>query len=234
MPAAPFVRDPLSLLEIGDQHASLAGADLASRDPPEARWRRARLVNDLIVVGDLRTEAVIEAMRRVPRHLFVPPVEEPFAYENSPLPIGHGQTISQPAIIAMMTEALELTGLERVRVPELSARAEERLRRLGFERVEVRAGDGYEGWRDRAPFDRVVLTAAPPEVPQALVEQLADGGILIAPVGASGYQELLRGRKVRGRMLYEHLGAVAFVPMVRGPSPRPFGAAGEEDEGAWI
>jgi protein-L-isoaspartate(D-aspartate) O-methyltransferase len=262
MPAAPFVRDPLSLLEIGNEHAARPGAERGSLDPPEARRRRARLVEALIVAGDLRTEPVIEAMRRVPRHLFVPGVEEPFAYENIPLPIGLGQTISQPAIIAMMTELLELTGLERVleigtgsgyqtailsllaqevlsmeRVPDLAADAEARLRRLGFERVTVRVGDGYEGWPERAPFDRILLTAAPHEVPRALVDQLADGGLLVAPVGGAGYQELLRGRKVHGRLRCDHLGGVAFVPMIRGPSPRledETGAlAGEEDEGLW-
>jgi protein-L-isoaspartate(D-aspartate) O-methyltransferase len=207
-------------------------------DPPEARALRTALVQGLtLVVGDAR---VLDAMRAVPRHLFVPeaPLEE--AYADAPAPIGHGQTISQPSVVAIMTSALALTGSERVLeigtgsgyqaavlsllasdvysveiVPELAERARRTLRSLGHANVHVRDGDGYEGWPDEAPFDRILLTAAPGEVPRALFDQLAVGGILVAPVGAEAHeQRLLRYRKQAGRLLREALGDVAFVPMV--------------------
>lgn len=208
-------------------------------DPPELRERRGRLVDALVALGDARSAPVIEALRAVPRHLFVPAVEVGAAYDNHPLAIGHQQTISQPSVVAMMTEALELTGQERVlevgtgsgyqtavlsllarevcsieRVPALARAAQERLRRLGFDRVELRVGDGYAGWPERAPFDRIVLTAAPEEIPRALVDQLAEGGVMVAPVGGQAGQELIRARKIDGRLRSESLGMVWFVPML--------------------
>jgi protein-L-isoaspartate(D-aspartate) O-methyltransferase len=181
-------------------------------------------------------------MERVPRHLFVPGVSLQRAYANYPAPIGYGQTISQPTVVAIMTEALDLTGRERVLeigtgsgyqaailsllasavysieiVPELAEDARLRLLRMGYANVHVRAGDGYKGWPERAPFERILVTAAPDEVPQTLLDQLAEGGVLVTPVGPSGTsQRLLRYRKVRGRTSSEDLGGVRFVPMVRG------------------
>lgn len=227
-----------------------ATAGSASRAPPEpiagdsdeARGMRLRLVAKLSREGYVRSERVTDAMRRVPRHLFVPGASLEAAYANMPVPIGDGQTISQPAVVGTMTQALELGGGERVLeigtgsgyqaavlavlsarvftieiVPRLGDTARERLARLGYANVEVRVGDGYRGWPEQAPFDRILLTAAPPEVPQALVDQLAEGGILVAPVGPEGTtQRLLRVRKERGRITREDLGLVMFVPMVRG------------------
>jgi protein-L-isoaspartate(D-aspartate) O-methyltransferase len=209
-------------------------------DSPEARARRDALVSSLEPV--VRSEHVLEAMRRVPRHLFAPNLPLARAYDDSPQPIGHDQTISQPSVVAIMTEALELRGGERVLeigtgsgyqaavlsvlanevrsieiVPELGEAARKRLTDLGYANVYVRIGDGYRGWPEHAPFDRILLTAAPDEIPKALLDQLAEGGVLVAPVGvqAAFAQRLIRVRKSGGRLSTEDLGAVKFVPMVR-------------------
>ena len=209
-------------------------------DPDLARAYRAELVRSLALeIGDAR---VLEAMARVPRHLFVPGVSLARAYEDEPAPIGFDQTISQPTVVAWMSSALELRGRERVLeigtgsgyqaavlsvlsadvytielVPQLAADADERLRRLGYANVHVRAGDGYAGWPEHAPFDRVIVTAAPERVPAALFEQLADGGVLVAPVGGERReQKLVRYRKRGGHVEAQDLGYVRFVPMVHG------------------
>jgi protein-L-isoaspartate(D-aspartate) O-methyltransferase len=222
-----------------------AAPALRELDPPEAQHRRDRLFDEIArrepwdgVRWDSR---VLDVMRRVPRHLFVPKASLDGAYRDAPHAIGLGQTISQPTIVAMMTQALELRGDERVleigtgsgyqaavlaRMTKqvysielhapLADAARDRLAELGFANVEVRAGDGYAGWLEHAPFDRIILTAAPDELPKALVEQLAEGGILVAPVGPEGQvQRLLRYRKVAGKLVQEDLGGVLFVPMVK-------------------
>lgn len=215
-------------------------------DPPEAQQRRARLVDDIERrdpwEGVRWDERVIEVMREVPRHLFVPQADLGAAYRDAPHPIGLGQTISQPTVVAMMTQALDLHGTERVLEigtgsgyraailgkmakevysieihEELAMEAKARLAKLGYANVVVRAGDGYAGWPEHAPFDRIVLTAAPDELPKALVEQLAEGGVIVAPVGPEGWmQRLIRYRKVKGKLVEEDLGGVMFVPMVKG------------------
>ncbi|MBL8741979.1 MAG: protein-L-isoaspartate(D-aspartate) O-methyltransferase [Myxococcales bacterium] len=184
---------------------------------------------------------VIDTMREVPRHQFAPGLSLAHAYDDRPMPIGFGQTISQPSMVAIMTQALHLTGRERVLeigtgsgyqaavlsklardvysieiVEDLGNAASTRLRELGYANVHVRIGDGYRGWPEHAPFDRIVLTAAPPEVPDALIEQLAEDGTLLAPVGDSPAQSLLRLRKRAGKIEIENLGPVRFVPMVPG------------------
>jgi protein-L-isoaspartate(D-aspartate) O-methyltransferase len=217
-----------------------AAADPPPVDSPRARALRERLVSTLIVEGDLPEGRVAEVLRRVPRHAFVPDVSLDEAYANRPLPIGFEQTISQPAVVAMMTEALELSPHHRVLeigtgsgyqaailgvlsrevftvelVPELAERSRRRLADLGYSNVHVRAGDGYQGWPEHAPFDRIIVTAAPPALPQALVDQLALGGVLVVPVGPRALdQQLLRYRKLDGGLRVEDLGPVAFVPMV--------------------
>lgn len=206
-------------------------------DPPRARVARERLVSRIASEHPL-SPRVFEAMRNVPRHLFVDvPLEE--AYLDLPLPIGWDQTISQPSIVAVMSQALELEGTERVLeigtgsgyqaavlsrlaahvdsmeiVAPLARAAEMRLEALGCVNVDVRVSDGYLGWPERAPYDRIVLTAAPPSVPQALRDQLADCGILVAPVGQST-QRLVRWQKQNDAFV-EDLGPVIFVPMVHG------------------
>jgi protein-L-isoaspartate(D-aspartate) O-methyltransferase len=185
---------------------------------------------------------VLETLERVPRHLFMPAASLGEAYRDEPFPIGYGQTISQPTIVALMTDALDVESEHRVLeigtgsgyqaavlsalvsevysieiVAELGNGARDRLKQLGYENVRVRVGDGYKGWPDAAPFDRILLTAAPPEVPEALVRQLEEGGLLVAPVGeAGGVQTLYRYRKTGGKLDAQDLGSVRFVPMVEG------------------
>jgi protein-L-isoaspartate(D-aspartate) O-methyltransferase len=208
-------------------------------DGPEARALRAHLVSYLIESGDLRSEAVRRALLRVPRHLFVPrgePLEE--AYANRPLPIGRGQTISQPAVVAIMTEALALGGDERVLeigtgsgyqaavlselarevysveiLADLARTSASRLAELGYANVHVRHGDGAAGWPAHAPFDRILATAAAPAIPDAWMDQLSAGGILVAPVGEEE-QRLLRVRKGTPDSIVEDLGPVRFVPVL--------------------
>lgn len=217
-------------------------------EPPrfeERREERHRMVARHIAraslgapaVGD---RAVQEAMRRVPRHLFVPPRERPNAYQNRPLPIGEGQTISQPYIVALMTELLELKEGERVleigtgsgyqaavlceitpRVSSieilepLAAVARERLQGLGYSPVEVRQGDGYYGWGDRAPFDGIIVTCAAGHVPPPLVQQLKPGGRMVIPVGPPyATQRLMVVTKDEGGEVRTHsVMPVRFVPM---------------------
>jgi protein-L-isoaspartate(D-aspartate) O-methyltransferase len=184
---------------------------------------------------------VLAALRAIPRHRFYDAPSIADAYLDRPRPIGWGQTISQPAVVGLMTQALLLTGEERVLeigtgsgyqaavlsrlsrevfsieiLAPLGDRARQRLAAMGYANVTVRIGDGYQGWPEHAPFDRILLTAAPPSVPPALVAQLAEGGILVAPVGEGRMQRLLRLRKKDGAVTEEDLGAVAFVPMVEG------------------
>ena len=220
--------------------------DAGPGDSLEARRARALLVHRIRTFdqpwGDPEgwDESVLEAMAKTPRHLFMPDAHLELAYRDAPYPIGHGQTISQPTIVALMTNALELSGDETVLeigtgsgyqaavlshlvkrlytieiVAELGREAKERLARLGYDNVEVRIGDGYAGWPEHAPFDRILLTAAPPTMPAALVEQLAEGGSIVAPVGDVD-QDLVRWTKRSGRLEKENLGAVRFVPMVPG------------------
>lgn len=209
-------------------------------DPPEARQIRSNLVATIATAYDIQDPRVLEALRDVPRHWFTPGMSLDVAYGNYPLPIGHEQTISQPAIVAVMTQALELTGQERVLeigtgsgyqaavlsmlarevysvelVEALGKVAQYRLSSFGFHNVVTRIGNGYQGWPELAPFDRILLTAAPEELPKALVEQLADGGVLVAPVGPMRFGQILyRLRKRDQTISKEDLGDVRFVPMV--------------------
>lgn len=189
-------------------------------------------------------EEVMAAMANVPRHLFVPSLEGWLAYLNRPLGIGHGQTISQPYIVALMTDLLDLRPSDRVleigtgsgyqaavlsrlcarvysieAVPELAETARSRLARLGFANIEVRQGNGFDGWPEAAPFDAIIITAAPREVPKALAVQLPLGGRLVVPVGdAGGSQILYRAVKIAdGELRMERVLPVAFVPMVHPP-----------------
>jgi protein-L-isoaspartate(D-aspartate) O-methyltransferase len=178
-------------------------------------------------------------MRRVERHRFVPAAARDAAYGDQPLPIGHGQTISQPYIVALMTELARVGPGARVLevgtgsgyqaavlsllakevysieiVAPLAAEAGLRLAALGYANVEVRAGDGYRGWPDRAPFDAILVTAAPPEIPRPLLDQLAVGGRLVAPVGAEwGVQELVVVERTPAGLKRRAVAPVRFVPM---------------------
>jgi protein-L-isoaspartate(D-aspartate) O-methyltransferase len=210
-----------------------------THDGEEAGLARARedMVATQIASRGVRDPKTLAAMRKVARHLFVPPAAVGQAYEDYPLPIGHGQTISQPYIVGYMTDALELKGGETVLevgtgsgyqaavLAEIAARvftieivaplAEEaaaRLKRLGYGNVEVRAGDGYLGWPEAAPFDAIVLTAAAPHIPEPLKQQLKDGGRLVLPVG-DDWQELVVVTRKGDRFDEKRVLPVRFVPM---------------------
>ena len=196
------------------------------------------MVEQQIVARGVKDARVLAAMRAVPRHLFVPSTEAARAYEDHPLPIGSGQTISQPYVVAFMTEQLKLTGREKVleigtgsgyqtavlaslaaRVfsieirPELAASAAERLRTLGIQNVEVRAADGYRGWPEQGPFDAILVTAAPETIPPPLLAQLAPGGRMVIPVGGF-YQELKVIEKTPTGIIESSVLPVRFVPFV--------------------
>jgi protein-L-isoaspartate(D-aspartate) O-methyltransferase len=216
---------------------------LAQADPFAAE--RARMVREQIEARGVRNPEVLRVMRATPRHVFMPASVRAQAYEDHPVPIGHGATISQPYIVAWMTELLEPARQHRVLevgtgsgyqaavlsplvkhiytieiVPELARSAKAALEARGYKNVTVRTGDGYQGWPEEAPFDRIVVTAAPPEIPKSLLEQLAPGGRLVAPVGSTPFtQELLVVDKTpQGQIRRRSVGGVAFVPMV--PAPR--------------
>lgn len=200
--------------------------------------QRDAMVREQIEARGVRDPRVLAALRRVPRERFVLPDATSLAYQDSPLTIGHGQTISQPYIVAVMSEAaaigpddvvLEIgTGSayqaavlgELARavytieiIPELATRAQTTLQSLGYTNVTVRLGDGYAGWPEHAPFDAIVVTAAPPEVPAALKSQLKVGGRLVVPVGV-GDQDLLVVERTADGFTEKHLMGVRFVPMV--------------------
>lgn len=206
----------------------------------EAHADRLREELVAIVSRAVHDPRVLDVMREMPRHLFAPSYSYDEAYGDFPLPIGHGATISQPTIVGLMSEALELRGHERILevgtgsgyqsavlsklarevdtievVPELAARARYILDRLGCDNVHVHIGDGWRGIPERAPFDRIVVTAAPDVMPDALIDQLAEGGLLVVPIGPqTSEQRLERHRKRRDVLVREDLGAVRFVPMV--------------------
>lgn len=204
---------------------------------------RADMVTRQIADRGVRDERVLTAMRKVPRHEFVPDSEKRHAYRDSPLPIGAGQTISQPYIVALMTElarpekshrVLEVgTGsgyqaavlaeiVEHVYTIEIEAdlaqRASEVLRALGYENITVRTGDGYAGWEEHAPFDIIIVTAAPDHIPQPLIDQLKPGGRMVVPVGPTYATQELRvlEKDATGRVVIRDVAPVRFVPLRRG------------------
>jgi len=214
------------------------GCHMQNATPPDA-WAEARerMVREQIAGRGILDPRVLAAVAHVPRHELVPVEMREQAYEDRPLPIGRGQTISQPYVVAYMTEQLRLRGDERVLevgtgsgyqaavlaelarevysieiVPELGERARADLARLGYSNVHVRVGDGYRGWPEHAPFDAIIVTAAPGHVPQPLIDQLAVGGRLVLPVG-DFEQELLRIERDATGIRREHLIGVRFVPM---------------------
>ena len=201
---------------------------------------RELMVKNQIEARGVSDERVLSAMRKVERHRFVPGQHIASTYEDHPLPIGHGQTISQPYIVALMTELCELSGNEKVLeigtgsgyqaavlsllakeiysieiVEPLGKSARQKLTELGYNNVEVRIGDGYQGWPEKAPFNVIILTASPPKIPQSLIDQLADGGILVAPEGDYA-QELVKITKKNGKITKRTITYVRFVPMIRG------------------
>lgn len=206
-------------------------------NPQPRQIERDRMVREQIIARGVTDTRVIEALSRVPRHEFVPESEVEEAYEDHPLPIGFGQTISQPYIVAFMTEALTLQPHDRVLeigtgsgyqaavlskmvdkvfsieiVEPLASRARETLQKLALTNVAVRAGDGYQGWPEEGPFDAIILTAAPQHIPQPLLDQLAMGGRLVLPLGGI-VQKLMLMKRTQDGWQKEELLPVAFVPM---------------------
>jgi len=226
--------------------STLGGCDMEPArlpDPAEEvafATARARMVHEQIAARGITDARVLTAMTRVPRHEFVPASQRPLAYEDGPLPIGHGQTISQPYVVAFMTAALNPQPSDRVLeigtgsgyqaavlsglvaevysvelVASLAQRARADLQRLGYGNVQVRCGDGYLGWPEAAPFDAVIGTCAPEQVPKVLVDQLKVGGRMILPVGPQGGgQELILLRKTTSGLERQAVMPVRFVPMV--------------------
>jgi len=206
----------------------------------EERFTRQRhlMVTRQIEARQLRDPRLLAAMRAVPRHLFIPPIERDIAYEDRPVAIGERQTISQPYIVALMTDLLKLQGDERVleigtgsgyqaavlarmcahvytieRHGSLAQRARQVLDEIGIENVSVRHGDGSRGWPEEAPFNGIMVTAAAPVVPEPLLTQLADGGRMVIPVGGAGMQQLELWRREGGKTILNVIAPVSFVPL---------------------
>jgi len=205
---------------------------------PEFSAQREQMVQRQIIWRDITDVRLLEALRQVPRHEFVPERFYPSAYEDSPVPIGFGQTVSQPYIVAFMLERLQLRGLESVLevgtgsgyqaallahlcdevysleiIPELAHRAENLLERLGFTNVSVHCGDGYLGWPAPTYFDRIIVSAAPNHVPERLLEQLAPNGIMILPLGEEEQRLMIITKDDEGAIMRQESVAVKFVPM---------------------
>jgi protein-L-isoaspartate(D-aspartate) O-methyltransferase len=226
----PFEQSPGT----SSDRASLAGQDGFAA-------QRVEMVERQIAARGVEDRRVLAAMTAVPRHEFVPSAEVERAYSDGPLPIGFGQTISQPYIVALMTELAQVRQGDKVLeigtgsgyqaavlaeltdrvysveiVPELARGAAERLRRAGYTSARVRDADGYFGWERHAPFDAILVTAAPDHVPPPLIRQLREGGRMVIPVGQPGsYQTLWRIRKTGGTVVSENVTGVAFVPLTR-------------------
>ncbi len=203
---------------------------------------RGEMVDRLIAFGYLKDPRVAEAMKKVPRHLFVPEDVRRYSYDDAPLPIGEGQTISAPHMVAMMCDHLELEENHKVlevgggsgyhacviahivkkgivisieRMEKLAEKARENLLKAGCSRVKIIVGDGTEGYPPEAPYDRIFVTAGAPRVPEPLIEQLKEGGRLLIPVGSRYTQELLKIDKLpSGRLVKKRVGGCAFVPLI--------------------
>jgi protein-L-isoaspartate(D-aspartate) O-methyltransferase len=235
---------PLCLLSCAaEKLPRAADAPQAGGSADEFQEQRRRMVERQIRARGIKNRAVLEAMMKVPRHRFVPAAQRSSAYEDHPLPIGFGQTISQPYIVAYMTEAVEISASQKVLeigtgsgyqaailgelakqvytieiIPELADRARQTLAELGYQNIQVKTGNGYEGWAEHAPYDGIVVTAAPDQIPQALVNQLAVQGKMVIPVGTS-YQEMVIITKTREGVTEKRTIPVRFVPMTGKPSP---------------
>jgi protein-L-isoaspartate(D-aspartate) O-methyltransferase len=197
------------------------------------------MVKTQLIPRGIKDERVLNAMKKVPRHLFIDESMQHKAYDDMALPIGEGQTISQPYMVAVMTQLLELKGNEKVleigtgsgyqaailaelaeevysveRVTALAIKAEERFHSLGYNNILVKTGDGTLGWPEEAPFDRIIITAGTPKIPEPLIEQLSEKGVIIAPVGERFSQQLLKVRKSKGKLLEDYHTPCVFVPLI--------------------
>jgi protein-L-isoaspartate(D-aspartate) O-methyltransferase len=217
----------------------IGACQTSNRSQPESyEEARQRMVANQIEARGIIDASVIRAMLTVRREEFIPKEYRHYAYIDSPVPIGHGQTISQPYIVALMTEELSLSSADKVLeigtgsgyqaavlskiakevytveiVEPLGLEAEKRLKALGYTNVHVRIGDGYEGWAEYAPYDRIIVTCAPTDIPEPLKEQLKVGGIMIIPVGSAGFQNLVRVKRYETGFRTEKIIPVSFVPL---------------------
>jgi len=206
--------------------------------------RRQAMIEQQIVKRGIRNPALLRAISDTPRHLFVPIALRGSAYEDRPLPIGHGQTISQPYIVASMTDLLDPRPTDKILeigtgsgyqaailarlaghvysieiVDALAKQAAQILRDQHLDNITIRTGDGYQGWPEQAPFDKIILTAAPPEVPSVLLPQLKPGGRLIAPIGTQWQELVVFDKDAQGKIKQRNVYPVVFVPMVPGRKP---------------
>jgi protein-L-isoaspartate(D-aspartate) O-methyltransferase len=229
-----FMRIALGCLIV----AVVAGASCQRRPVERYDDARKRMVEKQIIARGIEDDRVIQAMLKVPRHRFVPEKYRHYAYSDTPVPIGHDQTISQPYIVALMTERLNLSSADRVLeigtgsgyqaailaeiakevytieiIEPLGRSAGQLLEDMGYDNIEVMVGDGYLGWPENAPFDRIIVTCAPTEIPEPLLEQLKEGGIMMIPVGTAGFQYLYRVKKYMGEPETEEVIPVSFVPL---------------------
>lgn len=215
-------------------------ADAAGpQDDSHSIAMRMKMIQEQLVRRGIDSQKVLEAFRNVPRHFFVPETYRSMAYDDRPLPIGKGQTISQPYIVAFMTQALDLKSTDRVLevgtgsgyqaailaelcdavytveiIESLGTGAGRLLQKMGYANVFVKIGDGYQGWQEHAPYDAIVVTCAPTQIPGPLKEQLAEGGKMIIPVGAQFAQELILLEKKEGELIEKNVLPVMFVPMI--------------------
>jgi protein-L-isoaspartate(D-aspartate) O-methyltransferase len=232
---------PLIIITIillwGNTMVSFCENNAMNKENDQFKKQRELMVETQIISRGVKDARVLQAMRKVPRHLFVPSEAIPQAYSDSPLPIGEGQTISQPYIVALMTELLELKGNEKVLeigtgsgyqaailselakqvytieiVEKLGLHSRELLHNLGYKNINVKIGDGYKGWKEKAPFDAIIVTAAPEETPPPLIEQLKEGGRLVVPLG-DYFQQLYVLIKIKGKIERKSIIPVRFVPM---------------------
>jgi len=200
---------------------------------------REFMVKTQLIPRGINDERVLNAMKKVPRHLFMDESMQYKAYDDMALPIGEGQTISQPYMVAIMTQLLELNGNEKVleigtgsgyqaailaelakdvysveRVTELAKQAEERFNSLGYKNIYLKTGDGTLGWPEESPFDRIIITAGTPKIPEPLIKQLSGEGIIVGPVGDRFSQQLLKVRKSKGKLLEDYHTPCVFVPLI--------------------
>jgi protein-L-isoaspartate(D-aspartate) O-methyltransferase len=228
------------VLIIGNQKFVVAQGAVTQASPSvDFKALREDMMRTQIERRGIKDKKVLDAMRKVERHKFVPLIYQRFAYDDAPLPIGEEQTISQPYIVGLMTELLQLKGNEKVLeigtgsgyqaailaelakevytieiLPELANRAEKLLQDLGYKNIKVKCGDGNFGWKEAAPFDGIIVTCASGDVPQALIAQLADGGRMVIPIGTD-YQELRLLVKTKNKIEQTNIIPVRFVPMIK-------------------
>ncbi|NQV15184.1 protein-L-isoaspartate(D-aspartate) O-methyltransferase [bacterium] len=201
--------------------------------------RRKQMVEEQLKKRGIKDPIILESFLKVPRHRFVPLEHISLAYQDRPLPIGEGQTISQPYIVAFMTQVLDLSAADKILeigtgsgyqaailgelcdsvftieiVAPLGNRAKQLLGEMGYDNIKVKIGDGYQGWKEYAPFDAIIVTCAPTRIPKALKNQLREGGRMIIPVGSAYRQDLVLLRKIKNRLVEERVLPVLFVPMV--------------------